>query len=476
MPKSFKLNEQGVIHLIPVIALAAIFISLSLFTIKKFNDPSNSGEVAGIFDFLRSRDGSKREVREGRGGGNNRGNTGSGEGQGDNNGGGTNGNQGIQPYADAPNCPEIGILHDPRKYHGLWDYEKGCHWDHEHKMNPHDLDDVFGTDVYTWAGGELSYPWQTYSGAGANFEAYTSSACYENDCKHQGYKWFYFRDRTSQENIEGALLLGSHVITDSRVQIHAVGGQMGALTRFHSVWLEARACYQGNISDETCGIYKGGGWLDLGRLNYPNRGTYAPLPGDPEAFADTKPEAAPYRIHPTGQNSLDSWQSEGNEYNYLPTDPTGSKRLRVGYGVHFLQGESPSETDPSKYGHAVHDQDFWCLNEEGVFTCNNNNSAAAYFRSWVSIPKSLDGSSYDEDGQENGYFTFHGHTNRYGDIVEGCTSVSLDCIPAVAENFPIGGCSHPSGICKSAYRGGVDQDAFEADVSPAGVNWIKYPN
>lgn len=78
--------------------------------------------------------------------------------------------------------------------------------------------------MYEWTGGELSYPWQTYSGASQNFEEYYTGACYENDSKHQGYTWFYFRNRTSQENIDGALLLGSHVITDFRVQIHAVGG------------------------------------------------------------------------------------------------------------------------------------------------------------------------------------------------------------------------------------------------------------
>ena len=385
--------------------------------------------------------------------------------------------EGQQPYAGAPKCDES--LHNPTEWHALWNYDEGCHYDHEHKMNPHDLDDVFGTDIYQWAGGSLSYPWQTYAGAGVNFESYANGTCTENSCKHEGYKWLTFKDRTSTDSITGALLLGAHAITDARVQYHGVGGELGALTRVHSVWLEARACYNGQISDETCGIYKGGGWLDLGRLNYPARGDYQPLPGDPAAFSDKPAQLAPYRIHATGKNSLDSWQSEGNVYNYLSTDPQGLFRLRVGYGVHFLQGESVGETNPLNAGIAPTGRSthFWCLDPEtNVYTCNNNNSAAALFRTWVSIPKNLDGSVYDEDKTKDGYFTFHGYTNRYGDIVENCTSPGLDCVPAIAEHFPVGGCNNPTGICKAAYRGGADQDGFDADISPEGEWWIEYPN
>jgi len=348
------------------------------------------------------------------------------------------------------------------------------------------MDDIFGTKIYEWAGGELSYPWETFAGAYDSLESYEPGTCTENECKHEGYHWLYFRDRTSQENINGALLLGQHVVTDARVQYHQIGGQLGALTRFHSVWVEARACRNGEVSNQTCGIFRGGGWLDLGRLNYPDRGIYYPLPGDPAVFGDAAisgpPEAEPYRIHAVGSGSLDSWQSEGNQYNYLPSDPTGDFRLRVGYGIHFP--DSPGETDPTNYGNSSANQQFWCYDEAtNLYTCEFNNSSAALFRLWVTIPSSLDGSKYDEDGQANGYFTFHGYTNRYGDIVEGCSAPGLDCVPTEAENFPVGGCGQPDGLCKAAYRGSLDQDLFEADLAPL-INertgerdwWIKYPN
>lgn len=386
------------------------------------------------------------------------------------------GQGGIQPYAGAPECAES--LHNPTQWHGIWNYDVGCHYDHEHKMNPNDLNDVFGTEMFQWAGGQtISYPWQTYAGAGMNFENYVPGTCTENTCKHEGYKWLYFRDRTSPEQISGALLLGAHAITDARVQYHAVGGELGALTRTHSVSVEVKSCHKGVVSDATCGIYKGAGWIDLGRLNYPSRGDYQPLPGDPAAFADTPAELEPYRIHPIGKNSLDSWQSEGNVFNFLPTDPSGLFRLRVGYGIHFLQGESVGETNPLNASENTSPTHFWCLDQAtGKYTCGNNNSAAALFRTWVTIPQSLDGSIYDEDGSRNEYFTFHGYTNRYGDIVDNCSSVGLDCVPVVAENFPIGGCQNQTGTCKSAYRGSAEQDGYDADISPEGEWWIEYPN
>ena len=92
----------------------------------------------------------------------------------------------IQPFAGAPACEEIGVAHDDRAWHGIWNYDHGCHWDHEHKQNPHELDAIFGTEYYALAGGELSYPWQTYAGSGENFEAYVPGTATENSGKHQG--------------------------------------------------------------------------------------------------------------------------------------------------------------------------------------------------------------------------------------------------------------------------------------------------
>jgi hypothetical protein len=62
----------------------------------------------------------------------------------------------------------------------------GCHYDHHHGDDPHSVDDIFGTDYYNWAGGSISYPWQTVN---------AQTGCLENDCKHTGYIWQVRRDQ-----------------------------------------------------------------------------------------------------------------------------------------------------------------------------------------------------------------------------------------------------------------------------------------
>ena len=384
------------------------------------------------------------------------------------------------------------------------------------------------------AGGELSYPWQTYAGSGENFEAYVSGTATENSGKHQGYAWHQFTN--GLEICDQSLILGSQCFDSFRVQTHQIGGELGALTRFHSVYTEGIACtpegaarmqfnsganaYGRTVNGQFraltrdnitqfpadfagCGFGSGGGWLDFGRLNWPARGVLQPLPTDNPSFANFAqfgpPEAAPYRIHPNSvnANSLDSWQSEGNVFNCLSSDPGCSQRLMFGYGLHILQGESTGMTNPANASIPHHDRDthFWCVDPETqLFNCNpqsnpggNDNTAQALFRAWIAVPSSMDGSQYDEDGVRNGAFTFHGYTNRYGDIVDGCTGPGLDCVPARFEQFPLGNCGQNA--CKAAYRGSTDRDGWDAlsvdgtpiqsggtPLIPAGELWLKYPN
>ena len=439
----------------------------------------------------------------------------------------------IQPFAGAPACEAIGVAHNDRAWHGIWNYEYGCHWDHEHKRNPHEVDHIFGTEYYALAGGELSYPWQTYAGTGENFEPYVEGTATENSGKHEGYGWHYITN--GLEICDQSLILGSQCIDSFRVQTHQIGGEMGALTRFHSVYAEGIACnpegasriqfngganaYGRTINNQFypltrdninqfpaefagCGFGSGGGWLDFGRLNWPERGILQPLPTDNVQFANFAqfgpPEAAPYRIHPSGSpNSLDSWQSEGNVFNCLSSDPACEQRIMVGYGLHILQGESAGMTNPANASLHHHDRQthFWCVDPETqLFNCDrqtnpggNDNTAQAPFRAWFTLPSSLDGGRFDEDGVRNGAFTFHGYTNRYGDIVEGCTTPGLDCVPTRFEQFPIGNCSQAQ--CKAAYRGSTERDGWDAlsvdgtpiqnggtPLVPAGELWLKYPN
>ena len=414
----------------------------------------------------------------------------------------------IQPFAGAPMCEDVGVLHDNNTWHGVWDYTYGCKWDHDHKADLHVADGVFGTSIFDLIGGDMSAPWQTFAGANDAFQTYVEGTCTENSCKHEGYGGFVILNRGDVVDRDDTLILNrTAFIVHARGIYHAVGGNLGANTRFHSLTYEGIACDaavtlevgpDGETNGRTingvfvpitvdtidqfpgCGYWQQGGWLDFGRLNYPRRGEYAPLASDTNLVAclgAAPVEAAPYRIHATGQNSLDSWQSEGNVCNYLPSDPSGDYRLQMGIGLHFPLGESPGETVPGD----TSVNPLWCVDANGFFTCDNDFSASAPFRLWVTVPTAVDGSQYDEDGQRNGFFTFNGHVNRYGDIVEGCTEAGLDCIPTTYKNMP---------VTRSGYRGSASEDCYDSmmvgggdgtcagpdNLLPAGERALKYPN
>jgi hypothetical protein len=42
------------------------------------------------------------------------------------------------------------------------------------------------------------------------------------------------------------------------------------------------------------------------------------------------------------------------------------------------------------------------------------------------------------DGLNNDRVTYTGYTDRWGNIVQGCTAIALDCVPVVMENLPVG--------------------------------------
>lgn len=385
----------------------------------------------------------------------------------------------IAPYADAPPCP--AELHDNRTWHSLWNETAGCHYDHQHGNNPHELNDLFGLDFFLWSGGDLSAPWQTFSGAGAHHEQPGNEACMENDCKPDGYVWLTVRDFPCRRNIPGILDGADNCITDARVLFHMDKTQIDALVRFHFVWVEAKVCQVGQTGPENCGIYKGGGHLDLGRLNIP-RGEYVPLPNDPDIFmtVDFPPEAKSYRIHSRCDGTrpdLDSWQSEGNFLFDATTDPI----LSVGYAIHL--NDPWGCTNPNMQGNPqtpenVAATDFFCYPDPG---CKFNGSEFALFRVWVIIPSEpFDNGGFDTDGRE-GFFSYLGYTDRYGSIVEGCTEVGLDCVPVSAVGVPVGRgrlranqlvlnqdfdfhvCGADLHICLPGESGGVS------------IDWITYP-
>lgn len=319
--------------------------------------------------------------------------------------------------------------HDDRAWHPVSETIS-----HEHKGNPHDLDGVFGTQIYTWAGDEISYPWQTFVGADETYPSPPGPGQFENDFKHEGYGWIV--EPNIAETVGFPILGGeggAYEITDVRIQIHSVQAGIGITARFHSFWAEARMC---RVADNECGTIHTGGWGDYGFLNF--NGVHVPLPNDPSA-------------------------------DFLQTNDSRRSHDAPAFGIWYTY---PAEFGHAQVGYAFGLNDVWValdvndpLNSPFIcpdFQCEFNSSTIGlgFFKSSVKA-----NSVIDPDG--DGLADFSGFTDRYGNIVNGCSEPGLDCVPLEMVNFPVDEKS-------IAFRTGIPIRDY--DISPPGEFWIEYPN
>ena len=341
-----------------------------------------------------------------------------------------------QPSASTPLCEE----HDPNAWHPLYDAQKDCHYDHEHKHDPNEVNDIFGPPGEWFGGGSMSYPWQTFTGASGNYSQWDGNQdSLENVAKHRVYGWIVRRDIPRN---------GSNMwIKDFRVQFHAVNGIAGVLTRYHSFSLEAQLCK----ASGGCGIVRTGGWLDFGNLQVSDFGV-VPLPGQEDAISKNDRR----RIH------------------YYIENPADYR-----YGAHFFWygRNAPPEPDDAPVLHpliAVASGDFYLNvdpnNPQALtlfcpdFRCKWNGSTIQAHVVELTIR-----SRFDPDG--DGYADFIGYTDRYGEIDRSCNSVALDCIPLIMKHVPVGNTQY-----RDDNFGLGPEGLQDFDTSPPGVWWITYPN
>jgi hypothetical protein len=324
------------------------------------------------------------------------------------------------PYAGAPLCPDS--LHESTRFHTLWNAAAGCHYDHEHKHDPKEVDDIFGS-VGAWFGGsEISYPWETPN---------------ENHHKHEAYGWLVRRDIPAHgENLW---------IKDFRLQFHAMSGPTDTVTRYHSFSLEARICRQ----DGQCGIVRRGGWIDFGKLDVTGYGT-VPLPGqdDPAVLADDGRRRIHYFDNPEIPEFF--WYGRNMPPDSAPESPDLS--------IALASGDTFSRVDPDNPGA----MNFFCPD----FHCDKNGSTIqAHVVQVVTISH-----LHDPDG--DGFVDIDSYVDRYGDYASGCQEVSLDCTPILFEHVPLGDVQHRD---DEDLRFGP-KGAKDFDLSPPGEWWIRFPN
>jgi len=299
-----------------------------------------------------------------------------------------------QPYASAPACAD----HDRRKFHGLWNELSDCHYDHHHGDNPHELDGVLGTEVFTKMGGEISYPWQTFSADG-----------YENDLKHGGYFWHVRKDIPCP---------GSEpCISNFRVLVHQHPTGLDATVRYHSYVFEASTSDNGYILI--------GGWADFGDLHSPEGHIVTDVVGNSDSRAGRGPGR--HKQH-SNTNPGIIWYGASQikvDENY----PRGL--VTVSSTIH----DAWDRTDPANPARA---DDYFCYGIISAARCRINATVLRPHLISINMVRDFrDSLDPDGDGRAN----FNGYADRYGRPLTGstsCSGYSADCSPLIIRNLRMG--------------------------------------
>lgn len=389
--------------------------------------------------------------------------------------------------------------HDPTKWHPLYDESHGCHYDHTHNDNPNSPQAVaiFGYAGERWGRQEMSYPWAT--------------SAMENTMKHGGLKYVVRLGIPCNASTQFNGFTPVSCITDARIEYHTVGGIIDANARYHSFYLEYRVCAYPAYS--VCGIMRYGGWMDMGTLINPYPGnrqvraggmidfgkgsqyggnneelmmTYAADPAEMNAFHvpnDPYVAVTPYDII-TWQSVLagnasarDVWSmgqfgfdqrndnvATNNPYarflvrvrdswNLVPTADNLTAKWICSRDANFTPVEGAKIPNNCPYNNSIHS-----LNELTVRLVDmNSGDILPEFANFVSKIGDVD------------VITYHGYTNRYGQLTNGCAQPALDCVPFDLEGVPID-------IAAYSDPGDGNNADKEYDTSPAGKFWIEYPN
>ena len=384
----------------------------------------------------------------------------------------------VKPFAGAPACAH----HDDSRFHELWDGLRVCHHDHTHNADPSapEAIAVFGRPGYDETGRTISYPWQTRGDDGT-----------ENQRKHGGYKWLVELDLPVKTELNWDVD-PPNAIRGIRAQYHFLSTARGTRTRLHSFWAEMQVCPVSDLQD--CGIVRGGGIWDTGILHTPYKERWVPLPDqdppDEELYGtirlfgvdDAPPgfTVDPYRAHHR------TCEETRELFSRLPD--AFDRDAGSAYADTNRDNKILWTSAPNVFGYNHHLGLFVmvfdasdCANPDQIYVdeplcddhrCRFNGSEHLPFTLWAYVDPDLDGSSLDEDGLINGRVTFHGFTDRKGNIDTGCVRADESCVPYALENAP----TLYAGWDTPVDNGKWLERFKDFDQSPDGEWWISGEN
>lgn len=328
----------------------------------------------------------------------------------------------IQPYSDAPLCTQ----HDPTKYHGLWDYENGCHYDHTHGDNPHLVDDIFGTDIYNYMQGEISYPWHT---AGENEEI-----------KHKSYSWFVARDLPCQNQYGPGCIVAFRAF--AHTDLHNVKAT------HHSALVEAMVCLKPEDGGDanSCGRFLVSGHQATGDL----------MINQIQVLDRQEPLGAPRPV-------------------MLHGDRLGAYDNATWYGVFYAWMRVATQTADMWGYYPIPNVPLPTTPDQLTFVRRNGN-ASKQQPHIVSVgvpPQILARGIFDLD--KDGILNYNGFIDVHTGDINMCTEITDMCAPLIIDHIPAKAFQTiRPGYSGTQYRGLVYRE-WDVFFGRASSGWLQFP-
>lgn len=321
----------------------------------------------------------------------------------------------VLPYPDAPPC----VSHNTSEFHTLWDYEVGCHHDHEHGQSP------FTSEV------QNAFPdMDLYALLGNVQVGHTNpSSPMENTHKHGGFKWNVqlFHPQGCQ-GFEGAIT----GVKGSVIQYHGFGDyEVEASSRLHSTVALLRQCRTPNPADY--------GYVFINQLqDYGQR--IAPYQGDILPYENQPVPAYPSPRGPylsigcifgdltRCRSSLE--EAQNNRASTVWTSKvTGEGHSDTPNLFRLLwRGENiPRLIDIPNFRFVwICSLDGLTYNPEG---CRYNNTTTQVHEISGNIPSSWDNRPGWDTNMTVGRVTAEGYVDGNGNINSACSEAGAECYP-----------------------------------------------
>lgn len=328
------------------------------------------------------------------------------------------------PYPDAPPCE----THDSTVWHGVWDSERGCHYDHSHGVNP--ADTPFAAQVAQW-------------------ESLFASE------RHEGY---FFIPVTQPSNFDG---FGDGLVRRALIRIHDLGTVAHTQVRKHTFRVEAEVC---NSALTQCGVVSASQLNDYGNTHCPYKTQACQRHDDPWSFVDPPPYRALHpvanasRVLQSGSNSI-FWQNLGPNPNMFDFfSPPPNRLLQTAHRSTNAWGFTSGPAD-FEFGDPPQ-ENFICAPD---FKCGYNNSRHCVQNLRVILPDGV-GPGFDGWTDDNGYLT----TN--------CDSEGPNCNRlSVSETVPEGLTKFNYSVSVNNACLGAELHDFDIYFGGVSAGWLRPP-